>query len=187
MRSAGATNSGLPGAVVFATNEAIACLVGPSFHEGSGSAGCAELVATQPATRAAVSRLADRRARTRRWTMFPSPESHPTWPDRRATRMIEAPVDGRGSDGHLHARGPSPGAGRCRSPGLRGSAAPSSWRGRAAGARARGGDHAERAVVEADLDDAGRGRPPASDRSRTRVLRRGPGRRPRREDRKSVV
>ena len=37
MRSAGGTNLGLPCVVVACTNSTIACLAGPSFHEGSGS------------------------------------------------------------------------------------------------------------------------------------------------------
>src|SRR5262245_3531378 len=37
MRSAGATNLGLPWVVVASTNSTIAFLAAPSFHEGSGS------------------------------------------------------------------------------------------------------------------------------------------------------
>ncbi|HSD49993.1 MAG TPA: hypothetical protein VLG48_01200, partial [Candidatus Methylomirabilis sp.] len=40
MCSAGGTNFGLPWVVVACTNVRIACLAGPSFHEGSGSALC---------------------------------------------------------------------------------------------------------------------------------------------------
>src|SRR6516225_8059369 len=47
MRSSWGTNVGLDLSVVFCTNSTIACLAGPSFHEGSGSL-CAALCA--PAT-----------------------------------------------------------------------------------------------------------------------------------------
>ena len=46
MRSAGGTNLGLPCVVVACTNSTIACLAGPSFHEGSGSAAFAKFTNT---------------------------------------------------------------------------------------------------------------------------------------------
>jgi hypothetical protein len=45
MRSGMGTNFGLPWSVVSLTKVAIACLAGPSFHEGSGSSDPAAVLA----------------------------------------------------------------------------------------------------------------------------------------------